>query len=148
MPRIKERIEQTSTFPASKRNKTPETPAPFECLKFRVSLSSPMPYQTATYNILIASPGDIRKERAVARQAIIDWNAAHSESLGVVLRPIDWEMDSYPKLGDRPQALLNRQLVERADVLMAIFRARVGSSTGVMKCACYRFGSGAAGECF
>jgi hypothetical protein len=90
-----------------------------------------MPYHALVYNVLIASPSDVPEERAAARQVVNDWNAAHSESTNMVIRTIGWDTDSVPEMGDRPQALLNRQLVERADLLVAIFWTRVGSSTGV-----------------
>lgn len=38
---------------------------------------------------------------------------------------------SYPESGDRPQALLNRQIVAREDFLIGIFGTRLGTPTGV-----------------
>jgi hypothetical protein len=42
-----------------------------------------------------------------------------------------WERDSTPLQGDRPQGLINKQVLEKADVLVAIFWTRIGSPTGV-----------------
>lgn len=42
-----------------------------------------------------------------------------------------WELDAVPTLGDRPQAIVNKQLVDEADILIAVFSTRLGSPTGV-----------------
>jgi hypothetical protein len=44
---------------------------------------------------------------------------------------VRWELDATPELGDRPQAILNRQLVDECDVVVAIFWSRVGTPTGI-----------------
>ncbi len=69
--------------------------------------------------VLIASPGDVVNERRLCRTVIDDWNSMHAEH-GVVLIPLGWDTDATPEMGDRPQGVLNRQLVERADVLIGL----------------------------
>ncbi len=82
-------------------------------------------------NVLIASPSDVAEEREAVTAAIYVWNASHSESTQVLLNPIRWETHSYPESGDRPQGLLNRQIVETGDFLIGIFGNRLGSPTGI-----------------
>jgi hypothetical protein len=83
-------------------------------------------------NVLIASPSDVSEEREAVVEAIHDWNAPHArpDTLNILLNPIRWETHSYPESGDRPQALLNRQIVELGDILIGIFGARIGTPTG------------------
>ena len=81
-------------------------------------------------NILIASPSDVAEERDVVERAILDWNASHLESMGVMLHPVRWEHDAYPASGDRPQGILNKQIVESGDVLVGIFGHKLGTPTG------------------
>ncbi|PWV48894.1 hypothetical protein [Chitinophaga sp. S165] len=88
-------------------------------------------YTSNVYTVMIASPGDVKDERYLARDVIMEWNSNHSESRKIVLLPLMWEFDTYPEMGDRPQALINKQMVERADVVIAVFGARLGSNTGV-----------------
>ncbi len=90
-----------------------------------------MPRKATVYRIMIASPSDVSAERAAAREVILNWDAANSIDTSIVLEPILWETHANPELGDRPQAIINRQLVETADMLVAIFWARIGSPTGV-----------------
>lgn len=86
---------------------------------------------TATViRMLIASPGDVSKERDVVTECIYAWNAAHFEMTGILLQPVRWETHTYPESGDRPQALINRQIVESGDCLIGIFGARLGTPTG------------------
>jgi hypothetical protein len=83
-------------------------------------------------NVLIASPSDVNEERDAVTAAIHDWNAvnAHPDTINILLQPIRWETHSYPESGDRPQALLNRQIVARGDFLIGIFGTRLGTPTG------------------
>jgi hypothetical protein len=81
-------------------------------------------------NILIASPSDVSEERDVATGVIYSWNAAHFESTGIMLNPIRWETHSFPASGDRPQAIINKQIVDRGDLLVGIFGYRLGTPTG------------------
>jgi hypothetical protein len=80
---------------------------------------------------MIASPSDVPEERRIAREAILEWNSINSRDRGIVLMPIGWESHSSPDTGDRPQALINGQILKHADLLIAIFWTRLGTSTGV-----------------
>jgi hypothetical protein len=89
-----------------------------------------MPYDATVYNVVIASPSDVKEERKIARQAIYKWNALHSEEKGIVLLPVGWETHSHPESGSRPQAILNKQILKNADLLIGIFWTRFGTPTG------------------
>ena len=89
-----------------------------------------MPKQGITYEILIASPSDVVAEREIVSDCVRDWNSAFSTS-GTQLRTVRWELDSIPAIGERAQAVLNHQLVDDADILVGIFKARFGSPTGI-----------------
>ena len=90
-----------------------------------------MPYSATAYNIMIASPGDVQVERNIVREVIHEWNAINSESRKVILLPTGWETHSTPIMGDRPQALINQQVLAYSDLLVAIFWTRIGTPTGV-----------------
>jgi len=88
-----------------------------------------MPYQATTFNVMIASPGDVAAERAMVRQALADWNVIHSEARRIVLLPVGWETHSSPEMGQHPQHALNEQLLARSDLLIGIFWTRLGTPT-------------------
>lgn len=62
---------------------------------------------------------------------VLDWNAANSAATGMVLQPIKWETHAHPASGDRPQAIINRQIVDDSDILIGVFWSRLGTDTGV-----------------
>ncbi len=90
-----------------------------------------MSYQATVYRILVASPGDVTKERQAIPEVIGIWNDAHSEDHGVVLAPVRWGTHSTPAMGDRPQAIVNKQIVKSCDILIGAFWTRIVTHTGV-----------------
>ena len=79
---------------------------------------------------MIASPGDVAPERLVIRDVVHEWNAIHSLDRNVVLMPTSWETHSSPMLGDRPQEIINKQVLRNADLLVGVFWTRIGTPTG------------------
>lgn len=89
-----------------------------------------MPFEATAYRVMIASPSDVRTEREIVRTVIHEWNAAHSWTRRIVLLPVAWETHSTPSIGERPQEIINRQVLKDCDLLVAVFWTRIGTSTG------------------
>lgn len=89
-----------------------------------------MPYKATVYNVMIASPGDVARERAIAREVTLEWNAINSTYRKIVLLPIGWDTHSAPSMSDTAQAVINSQVLEQCDLLIAIFWTRLGTPTG------------------
>ena len=92
---------------------------------------SKMRNDTLKIEILLAGPSDVKREIRVACKVIESWNAANSHLENTFLQAIYWDTHAFPAIGDRPQAVINRQLVDRCDLLIAIFWKSIGSPTGV-----------------
>ncbi len=90
-----------------------------------------MAFNVTAFRVLIASPSDTADARRALVEAINEWNDLNAESLGVVLLPTLWEISAAPEMGDRPQAIINRQLVDKCDILVGTFWTRLGTPTGV-----------------
>ncbi|MEA2838822.1 MAG: hypothetical protein QOF41_152 [Methylobacteriaceae bacterium] len=90
-----------------------------------------MSHSATVLNVLIASPSDVLNERETIAQALYAWNSLHSVEKRIVLLPIRWESHSAPAMGDRPQGIINEQVVKTCDVLIGAFWTRLGSSTGI-----------------
>jgi len=88
-------------------------------------------YPANVIKVMIASPSDVAPERQAAKDVLRDWNIVHSEDKAIVLMPIGWDTHVTPEIGDRPQAIINKQILQGCDVLVAIFWTRLGSPTGV-----------------
>ncbi len=94
------------------------------------SNGSKMPRTAVVINVLIASPSDVSEERDIVSSVVHAWNAAHFPTTGIMLNAIRWETHSFPASGDRPQAIVNRQIVDEGDFLIGIFGNRLGTPTG------------------
>ncbi len=83
------------------------------------------------YKIVISSPDDIKEEHKVISEVIEFWNITSSEDYGATIEPVSWRTHATSEIGDRPQAIINKQLeLKDCDILVAIFWTRVGTPTG------------------
>jgi len=89
-----------------------------------------MPQQGLIFRALIASPSDCVQERKIIPEVIGVWNAVNSIDRSSIVEPVLWETHSRPAFGDRPQALLNQQLVKNCDLVIGAFWTRLGTPTG------------------
>lgn len=88
-----------------------------------------MSYTASTFNVMIASPGDVASERAIVRDVVYEWNAVHSGIRKIVLLPIGWESHSSPETGETPQGIINSQVLTKCDLLIGVFWTRIGTAT-------------------
>ena len=92
-----------------------------------------MAYQATVIPVMIASPGDVLKERNIIRTVIHDWNDVNAAGDKVMLTPVGWETHSSPELGARPQELINSRILKDCDLLIGVFWTRLGTPTGKAK---------------
>ena len=88
-----------------------------------------MSYSASTFNVMIASPGDVASERAIVRDVVYEWNAVNSNLRKVVLLPVGWETHSSPEMGATAQTIINRQVLSKCDLLVGVFWTRIGTAT-------------------
>jgi hypothetical protein len=89
-----------------------------------------MAYEARVIELMIASPSDVTAERDIIREVVHTWNAVNAKRYHLVIMPVAWETHSAPKMGERPQGVINEQLLVDADILVAAFWTRIGSPTG------------------
>lgn len=89
-----------------------------------------MPYPATVIRVMISSPSDCGDAQTLARTVIDDWNAAHSSEQGLYLAAVGWGSHSAPEMGDRPQEIINKQVLRDCDLLIAVFWTRLGTPTG------------------
>lgn len=82
------------------------------------------------YQLFFAHPSDIVEEYEIASIVIEEWNRQHGIKLGARIQMTSWSTHSYPATGDRPQAIINKQVVDDADIVVGIFWSKFGSPTG------------------
>lgn len=81
------------------------------------------------FEVLVASPSDVQSARETVAQSIYNWNEANTPNRHVVFLPRLWETSTVPQLGGDAQEVINSQLVDSADIVIAIFGNRLGSET-------------------
>jgi hypothetical protein len=91
------------------------------------------------FRCLLISPGDVQEERDAISDVFLRWNAHEGQAFEVYVALNRWEIGSTPALGDRPQEIINRQIVDESDFGIALFWSRLGTPTG-------QFPSGSAEE--
>jgi hypothetical protein len=89
-----------------------------------------MSYEAIVINVMIACPSDVATERQVVKDVVQEWNSINSEDKKIILMPLSWDTHSSPKMGERAQEIINKQVLEHCDLLVAIFWTRLGSPTG------------------
>ena len=89
-----------------------------------------MSYSAVVYKVMIASPSDVSAERSIVREVLSEWNVVNADVRRQVLLPIGWETHTVPEMGDRPQALINKQILHDCDLLVGVFWTRIGTATG------------------
>ena len=88
-----------------------------------------MSYSAIVYRVFIASPGDTAKERDLAEKVINQWNTINSKNRKMVLLPLRWENNAAPDMSMNGQDIIDKELLEESDILIGIFKARIGSPT-------------------
>lgn len=85
--------------------------------------------QVDMYTVMIASPSDIPEVREAVKESLQAWNNANSRNRNIILLPLLWENSSVPLMGDDAQQIINSQLVDGADIVVALFGHRMGQQT-------------------
>lgn len=84
-----------------------------------------------TFNVVLCGPGDVAKEISIAREVIAEWNHRNWEGLNCGIKDKHWNTDAVPSVEARGQSLINRDLIDSADIIVAIFWQRLGTPTGL-----------------
>ena len=80
---------------------------------------------------LIASPGDVAKERDICEEVFNELNRETGEILGFRFEPVRWEKDTHAGCGDYVQDVINQQIEDRYNLVIGIMYSRFGTPTPV-----------------
>lgn len=81
--------------------------------------------------VMISGPGDTGEEVSAVEATINKWNRNHAEGERIVFIPQHYLADSVPVLSKDVdgQAIINEQITDRADIVIALFKYRLGTPT-------------------
>lgn len=81
--------------------------------------------------VALCGPTDVSEELEIAKKVIAEWNHINWEALSCGLLTRHWKTHSSPDLGERAQRVIDRQLIDDSDLVVAIFWKRLGTPTGL-----------------
>ncbi len=88
-----------------------------------------MPKKTTVYNVLISCPSDVGEYIDSIKRGVHRFNSTFGEYRGIILRTKYWKDDSFAQSGGKAQKLLIEQIVETADMAIAVFWTKFGEPT-------------------
>lgn len=88
-----------------------------------------MPRNETIIGVFVASPSDVSEERKALESVAHELNKTWSKNLNLRLDLIKWETDTHPGFGAYSQDVINEQINDEYDVLIAIFWGIIGSPT-------------------
>ena len=80
------------------------------------------------YDIMLSCPSDVRYEKKIFFEAVNKWNSNHVKNK-ITLIPKYWEKDCLPIAGKGSQKIINEGILKEADILVVVFRTRLGTPT-------------------
>ncbi|MCH5279183.1 MAG: response regulator [Christensenellaceae bacterium] len=81
------------------------------------------------YDLLISCPSDVSKFVNLLEKQVNHFNNYFGRANGVIVRCRYWTKDTYSEFGNSPQDLINRQIVDSSDMVVAVFWSRFGTAT-------------------
>lgn len=84
-----------------------------------------------TISLTLCGPGDVAKEIDLAKEVIEEWNVENFDLLNCGISARHWLSDAAPSMRARGQEVINWELIDTADLVVAIFWQRLGSPTGL-----------------
>lgn len=81
------------------------------------------------YYYLISCPSDVQEELEIILKTIDEINMTVGEENGVNIKCLYWKNSSNPDSGDSGQNIINKQLLSKADGVIALFWTKFGTPT-------------------
>lgn len=81
------------------------------------------------YTILLSAPSDVDVYLKNVQKAITKYNQQLGFDTGIIFETKHWKEDVYPDYGSSAQDIINKQIVEKSEIVIALFGARIGTPT-------------------
>src|ERR1700757_1973195 len=80
--------------------------------------------------VFISTPSDTDEEVEAIKQSLHALNVSRGKRDGVIVLPIHWKTDAVPRMSaEGAQGVINKQLLDKADIVVALFDSRLGQAT-------------------
>jgi len=85
-------------------------------------------FDATALEVMFSSPNDAGKEKDAFDEAIKEWNDRNALPFRKVLLPTNWMSNVRPLAGSA-QDIINRMIVNRCDILVSVFKKKLGTQT-------------------
>lgn len=88
-----------------------------------------MPRLSTTVSVFLASPSDVQHERDLIASVTTRWNMRNGRAKAMFIELLRYETSVSAGFGEDGQAVINEQIGEEYDALIAVFWNRIGTAT-------------------
>lgn len=79
--------------------------------------------------LMISCPSDVNNEIKIINRVVDNINDSIGMSMDIFVKTLHWSKNITPGAGDYAQNLINEQILDKADIIIAIFGNKIGSAT-------------------
>jgi nucleoside 2-deoxyribosyltransferase len=80
--------------------------------------------------VFISTPSDTDEVVEAIKQSLHALNVSRGKRDGVVVLPVHWKTDAVPRMSSEgAQGVINKHLLDKADIVVALFDSRLGQAT-------------------
>ena len=88
-----------------------------------------MAKKITVYDMLISCPSDVSEYVNLLESQVTKFNNFFGRTNDIIVRCRYWMRDTYSKLGESPQEIVNELIVDSSDMIVAVFWTRFGTAT-------------------
>ena len=78
---------------------------------------------------MISCPSDVKTEIEIINKVVDNINDSIGMSMDIFVKTLHWSRNVMPEAGDLPQSIINKQILDKSDAIIAIFGNKIGSPT-------------------
>lgn len=79
--------------------------------------------------LMISCPSDVKTEIEIINKVVDNINDSIGMSMDIFVKTLHWSRNVMPEAGDFPQSIINKQILDKSDAIIAIFGNKIGSPT-------------------
>ena len=79
--------------------------------------------------LMISCPSDVKTEIEIINKVVDNINDSIGMSMDIFVKTLHWSRNVMSEAGDFPQSIINKQILDKSDAIIAIFGNKIGSPT-------------------
>lgn len=79
--------------------------------------------------LMISCPSDVKTEIEIINKVVDNINDSIGMSMDIFVKTLHWSRNVMPEAGDFPQSIINKQILDKSDAIIAILGNKIGNPT-------------------